>query len=53
MALITNRNSPNVTIVRGNVSMIRIGLTIALTIPKIIAAIAAVAKLPIVIPGTI
>lgn len=37
-ALITNKNSPNVKIVKGNVSMIKIGLTTTLSTAKINAA---------------
>jgi hypothetical protein len=52
MALITNRNKPKVTIEIGSVSKIKMGLTIALTKPKITAAIRAATKFLTRKPGT-
>lgn len=53
IALITKRNSPKVTIVSGSVRRTKSGLTMALTSPNTIAAIAAAAKLVTMKPGTI
>lgn len=43
-ALMTNKNSPNVSIVTGKVNKTNIGLTIALSKPKTTATITAVLK---------
>lgn len=53
IALIINKNNPNVRMVMGKVKIFKMGLTTALTNPKIIAPIAAVVQLLISIPGTI
>lgn len=44
LALITNKKRPNVTIVMGNVRMIKTGFTIAFNSPKTAATIIAVVK---------
>jgi hypothetical protein len=51
-ALITNKNNPKLKIVKGKVKITKIGRTIALTNPKIMAAIAAVVQLSNLNPGT-
>jgi hypothetical protein len=53
MALTTNRNKPKVKIVRGNVINTKMGRTIALINPIIMAAIAAAVKVSRLKPGTI
>ena len=50
-ALMTNKKSPKVTIVRGNVRTTRMGLKSAFRIPKIAAPIMAAPALAILIPG--
>lgn len=52
-ALITNKNSPKVTIVAGRVKKINNGLTVILNNPKTTATHTAVEKLETSIPGTI
>ncbi len=52
-AFTTNRNSPRVTSVRGNVKSTNRGLTIAFANPKTIAAIRASTKVLTAKPGTI
>lgn len=49
----TNKNNPKVRIVRGKVRIVKIGLTIAFTNPKTIAATAAAGILSTLNPGTI
>ena len=52
MALITNKNKPKDTIVKGKVKITKIGLTTAFTNPNIIAATIAATKLLTTNPGT-
>lgn len=52
MALSTKVNKPNVRILMGSVRITKIGLMIALKMPRIKATIRAVVKLSILKPGT-
>lgn len=51
MALITNKNKPNVSMVIGNVKTINMGFTVTLKIPNTTATIIALIKLVTSTPG--